>query len=78
YQGLDNHLSPYPDDPSKCIPEYTSFHGWTLDPNHQYQKVSEFPSEFRQYIEFIETTLNIPIKLISFGPERQQILAVDN
>ena len=78
YQGLDNHLSPYPAEPSECIPEYTSFHGWTLDPNHQYQKVSEFPSEFRQYIEFIETTLNIPIKLISFGPERQQILAVDN
>jgi len=78
YQGLDNHLSPYPADPSECIPEYTSFHGWTLDPNHQYQKVSEFPREFRQYIEYIEATLNIPIKLISFGPERQQILAVDN
>jgi len=78
YQGLDNHFSPYPDVPSKCIPEYTSFQGWALDPNHQYQEVSEFPTEFRRYIEFIETTLNIPIKLISFGPERQQILAVDN
>jgi adenylosuccinate synthase len=78
YQGMEHHRSPYPDSPQNCIPEYQSFSGWTFNPNHQYSHISEFPKEFRSYVDYIQDQLNIPITLISFGPERSQILNTQN
>jgi len=74
YQGLDNHLSPYPDDPSKCIPEYKTFQGWNLDASASYSSRHQLPTQLQNYLNYLEDQLNLPIRWISLGPERDQIL----
>ena len=34
----------------------------------------QFPQEFNDYIEFLEAELEIPIKIISIGPDRDQTI----
>ena len=34
----------------------------------------EFPAEFVDYIKFLEAQLDIPIKIISIGPDREQTI----
>jgi len=38
------------------------------------RNVSEFPKELNEYIEFLEKELNIPIKIVSVGPDRTQTI----
>lgn len=54
-------------------PVYQTFEGWktTLDARKQF---GELPSEFRNYIEFIEQYLSKEIDIISLGPERDKTL----
>jgi adenylosuccinate synthase len=35
---------------------------------------NEFPEEFNAYIDFLETELETPIKIISIGPDREQTI----
>jgi len=74
YQGLDNHLSPYPADPSECIPEYKTFQGWNLDASASYSSRHQLPTQLQNYLNYLEDQLNLPIRWISLGPERDQIL----
>jgi adenylosuccinate synthase len=74
YQGLDNHLSPYPADPSECIPEYKTFQGWNLDASASYSSRHQLPTQLQNYLNYLENQLNLPIRWISLGPERDQIL----
>jgi adenylosuccinate synthase len=34
----------------------------------------ELPSELKAYIQFIEDELEIPIKIVSVGPDRKQTI----
>ncbi len=74
YQGLDNHLSPYPDNSSECIPEYKSFPGWNLAPSQSYSNRQQLPQNLQTYLNYLEDQLNLPIRWISLGPERTQVL----
>jgi adenylosuccinate synthase len=74
YQGMDNHLSPYPDHAAGCIPEYKSFPGWSLSPNHQYNNRQQLPSTLQDYLFYLEDHLSLPICWVSLGPDRSQIL----
>lgn len=58
---------------NKAEPIYEYLPGWKCD----ISGISEFdslPSEAKNYIDFIENKLNLPITLISNGPKRNQIL----
>jgi adenylosuccinate synthase len=35
---------------------------------------NKMPAELKQYIEFIEESVGVPVKLLSTGPERSQTL----
>ena len=35
-------------------------------------KADELPKQLIDYIEFLEKELNIPIKIVSVGPDRKQ------
>lgn len=74
YQGLDHHQSPYPDRPTDCIPEYQSFPGWKLSPNQSYSTRQQLPPSLQSYLSYLEDQLNLPIRWVSLGPERSQIL----
>ena len=56
---------------STLKPIFTSFKGWKIDVSNC-KKSSDFPRELIDYINFIETKLGLPIKLVSLGPDREQ------
>jgi adenylosuccinate synthase len=51
-------------------PVYTEFKGWHTDLTHC-RIEEELPQEFRDYIAFMENFLEVPIKIISVGPDRE-------
>jgi adenylosuccinate synthase len=54
----------------QITPIYTELKGWNTSLSGISSK--QMPSELSQYIDFLETELNVPITLISTGPDRTQ------
>lgn len=54
-------------------PVYREFKGWNQDIN-DIRKYEEFPTEFKEYVEFIEKECGVPIKIISVGPDREETI----
>ncbi len=67
-----NHL-PYNIEPENVTPVYTSFPCWKEDLTIM-RDASSFPKELNNYIEFLEKELEIPIKIVSVGPDRTQTI----
>ncbi len=73
YKGeIITHL-PYNIEPENIRPIYTKFDCWTEDLT-QMTDESEFPQALNDYIAFLEKELEIPIKVISVGPDRKQTI----
>ncbi|WP_165020401.1 adenylosuccinate synthase [Dysgonomonas sp. ZJ279] len=47
--------------------------GWKTDMTKMHNE-SEFPKAFSDYVEFLEKELNVPIRVISLGPDREQTI----
>jgi adenylosuccinate synthase len=47
--------------------------GWNVDMTKM-QSEDEFPEEFNAYISFLEEELEVPIKIVSVGPDREQTI----
>lgn len=56
----------------QITPLYKEFKGWNVPLTGN--SLSDLPQELIQYIEFLEVTLNVPITLISTGPDRTQTI----
>lgn len=56
-------------------PVYVELPGWKTDMTKM-QTENEFPEEFNNYIDFLETELEVPISIVSLGPDRAQDLSV--
>lgn len=54
-------------------PIYKELPGWNTDMTKMTSE-SEFPKEFSDYVKFLETELETPIKIISIGPDREQTI----
>ena len=54
-------------------PVYTSMPGWKTDMT-KFKSEDEFPQEFKEYIKYLETELNVPISIVSVGPDREQTI----
>jgi len=73
YKGdIINHL-PYNIEENNLSPIYTDFKGWQKDLT-SIDKYDSLPSELKSYIEFIENYLEIPIRVVSVGPDRKQTI----
>lgn len=57
-----------------CEPEYDELAGWSEDITGC-RTESDLPGRAREYIEYIEKAVSVPITYVSVGPERQQMLA---
>jgi len=57
----------------KAKPIYKLFRGWEK-PIRGVKKISQLPYKARKYISFIENFLEVPIRFISIGPHRDEIL----
>lgn len=58
---------------SACAPDYEELPGWTEDVTHV-RKWKDLPKNAQKYLERISALAETPIKLVSLGPEREQIL----
>ena len=57
----------------KAKPVYTTLPGWKCD-IRGITKYEDLPENCRNYIEFIEKELEVPITMVSNGPGRHEII----
>jgi adenylosuccinate synthase len=58
-----------------CEPEYHEFPGWGSDIT-TVRSYGDLPTEARAYVEFIQETVEVPVRWISVGPERRQLIEI--
>ena len=65
------------DFPFECTddvkPVYTDFPGWKEDIT-KVRRYEDFPVAFKNYVDFIEKETGCPVKIISVGPDRSEIV----
>jgi len=54
-------------------PVFTELPGWKTDLTGIRTK-DQFPKELNEYIQFLEKELQVPVKYVSVGPDREQII----
>ncbi len=54
-------------------PIYEELKGWKTDMT-KVTSTSEFPKEYNDYIKFLESKLEVPIVIVSVGPDREQTI----
>ena len=69
--GEEVDFFPYDIVSKKITPNYKEFQGWDEDIT-QIKNEDDLPYELINYIDFIESFVEVPIKLISVGPYRAQ------
>ncbi|OGT98660.1 MAG: adenylosuccinate synthase [Gammaproteobacteria bacterium RIFOXYB2_FULL_38_6] len=79
YRYQNKILENFPTDISvleKCEPVYETLAGWQSQ-TLGIQEAEDFPENFKKYLAYIESQLNVPIKMVSTGPERDAIVRTD-
>ena len=73
YKGeIIDHL-PYNIEEENVTPIYTEMKGWKADLTGM-TTYDQLPKELIDYINFIETAVEVPIKVVSVGPDRKQTI----
>ena len=54
-------------------PVFTEMAGWKTDLT-EVRAQEQFPKELKEYITFLEKELQVPVKYVSVGPDREQII----
>jgi len=67
---------PYDIVSKKVEPIYVEMKGWNTDLT-KLASINQLPIELNQYIEYLEQELNVPISMVSVGPDRTQTLMRD-
>ena len=62
---------------NKCSPIYEDFPGWQTS-TIGVTNYLDLPENARVYLEWIEDNLNIPIDIVSTGPDREQTIIKKN
>ena len=73
YMGQEITHLPYDLNQSLLNPVYVTLEGWEEDISSINSK-DEIPSQFNKFISFLENELQIPISIISIGPDRSQTI----
>lgn len=63
--GFPGHLA----DLERCRPVYKTLPGWTQDVTGA-RSWSDLPVEARNYVEFLEKQIGVPVSIVSVGPDR--------
>lgn len=73
YKGqVIDHL-PYNIEPENVKPIFVEKKGWAQDLTGM-TTYEELPSELKEYISFIEQEVEVPIRIVSVGPDRKQTI----
>src|SRR5688500_6975729 len=70
--GTITDMVPYEVVQEKITPIYKELKGWNVSLKGTTKE--NLPAELNQYIKFLETELNVPITLVSIGPDRTQTI----
>lgn len=73
YKGEEISHLPYNIEDGNVIPVYTKMKGWAKDLT-KLTKAEDLPPALNDYIAFLEEQLNVPIKIVSVGPDRVQTI----
>ena len=73
YKGSEIEHLPYNIEPENVSPVYKDFKGWQADLTGM-TNYDELPAELKAYIEFIEKEVEVPIHIVSVGPDRKQTI----
>jgi adenylosuccinate synthase len=73
YKGKEISHLPYNIEPENVEPVYSDFKGWSQDLTEM-SDASTLPKELNDYIDFLEKELEIPITIVSVGPDRKQTI----
>ena len=73
YKGETIEHLPYNIEAENIEPIYSNFKGWKEDLTKM-TDASQLPKELNDYIDFLEKELEIPIKIVSVGPDRKQTI----
>ncbi len=73
YKGETISHLPYNIEPENVTPIYIEMQGWKEDLT-KLTDATNLPKELMDYIDFLENELEIPIKLVSVGPDRTQTI----
>lgn len=73
YKGVKIEHLPYNIEPDNVEPVYQTFACWKSDLTKM-TDAAQFPKELNDYIAFLEKELEIPIKVVSVGPDRKQTI----
>ena len=76
YKGKDIDYFPTLIESEDIKPIYKSFNGWSSNINNC-RNYNHLDQEFKDYINFIQDNLGVPIKLISLGPDREATVLVN-
>ena len=73
YKGHSIDHFPFNIEPENVTPIYKTFKGWQADLTGM-TTFEELPAALKEYIAFIEKEVEVPIKIISVGPDRKQTI----
>lgn len=73
YKGEKITHLPYNIEPENVTPIYTTMKGWKKDLT-QMDSAKDLPATLQEYIDFLEKELQVPIKIVSVGPDRTQTI----
>jgi adenylosuccinate synthase len=78
YRYQDQTLTQFPANTrilDECQPVYEEFSGWQK-PITACRKFKELPRETKTYVHYLEKVCNVPIKYISVGVEREEMILI--
>ncbi len=73
YKGEKIDHLPFNIEAENVTPIYTEMDGWAEDLTKM-TKVEQLPGSLNKYISFLEKELEVPIKIVSVGPDRTQTI----
>ncbi len=76
YKGEHIDYFPYDIVNNTATPVYMEFAGWT-DDLQNLKSEADFPQELKNYIQYLENELQVPIAIVSVGPDREKTLVRD-
>jgi adenylosuccinate synthase len=73
YNGTEIDYIPFETEENILTPVYKQISGWNSNIN-EISAYNQFPENMRNYIQFIENTVKVPITIVSNGPDREQTI----
>lgn len=73
YNGSETDEIPFDAKDGNLKPVYDDLKGWGVDIASA-NNFDDFPDDFKAYVKYIENKVGVPIKLISYGPDRSETI----